>query len=403
MELQFELDEHAAHVDGDSVGSLDEAVLEALLAKKGRIEAKIDSLEAQARSTRYIQEYTKYYMRADACTSGDTRFGGLVGIGSEPHAQPQSQGSSKSAAREMEKLRWSVGPDRSRRQAACRAAAQDRSRVQALRYERNREESRLKEAIEDAAKYRAQMLPTELGDANALIVEEKEKLAAMRSVLQRTIPSSTSGRLAEYGRCDVDSCVLHKRTLESKAIHSDDGLMVESIGSRTHDPLSPDSNLVLVYLAPIRREREELYTTVQEMAQAHGHSSAELASLRGEIRNEAELLDREIEAATQLRLLLDQAHSRLEHFESLLLSSEEGQLLDEPIRYKALCPFFNTDVTSQLFLCIPMHITDIISSPRALPWATSAELSARAKQQPGRRSSYVESRFGEAAEKGSAC
>ena len=97
----------------------------------------------------------------------------------------------------MEKLRWSVGPDRSRRQAACRAAAQDRSRVQALRYERNREESRLKEAIEDAAKYRAQMLPTELGDANALIVEEKEKLAAMRSVLQRTIPSSTSGRLAE--------------------------------------------------------------------------------------------------------------------------------------------------------------------------------------------------------------
>ena len=147
----------------------------------------------------------------------------------------------------MEKLRWSVGPDRSRRQAACRAAAQDRSRVQALRYERNTEESRLQEAIEDAAKYRAQMLPTELGDANALIVEEKEKLAAMRSVLQRKIPSSTSGRLAEYGRCDVDSCVLHKRTLESKAIHSDDGLMVELIGSRTHDPLSPDSNLVPLY------------------------------------------------------------------------------------------------------------------------------------------------------------
>ena len=62
MELKFELDEHAAHVDGDSVGSLDEAVLEALLAKTGRIKAKIDSLEAQARSTRYIQEYilTKY-------------------------------------------------------------------------------------------------------------------------------------------------------------------------------------------------------------------------------------------------------------------------------------------------------------------------------------------------------
>ena len=89
MELQFELDEHAAHVDGDSVGSLDEAVLEALLAKKGRIEAKIDSLEAQARSTRYIQEYTKYYMRADACTSGDKSFGGLVGIGSdEPMHNP---------------------------------------------------------------------------------------------------------------------------------------------------------------------------------------------------------------------------------------------------------------------------------------------------------------------------
>ena len=91
MELKFELDEHAAHVDGDSVGSLDEAVLEALLAKKGRIEAKIDSLEAQARSTRYIQEYilTKYYMRADACTSGDKSFGGLVGIGSdEPMHNP---------------------------------------------------------------------------------------------------------------------------------------------------------------------------------------------------------------------------------------------------------------------------------------------------------------------------
>ena len=93
MELKFELDEHAAHVDGDSVGSLDEAVLEGLLAKKGRIEAKIDSLEAQARSTRYIQEYipsiTPEYMRADACTSGDKSFGGLVGIGSdEPMHNP---------------------------------------------------------------------------------------------------------------------------------------------------------------------------------------------------------------------------------------------------------------------------------------------------------------------------
>ena len=227
--------------------------------------------------------------------------------------------------------------------------------MQALRYERNREESRLKEAIEDAAKYRAQMLPTELGDANALIVEEKEKLAAMRSVLRRTIPSSTSGRLDEYGGCDVDSCVLHKRALESKEIHSDDGLMVDSIGSRTHDPLSPDSNLVQVYLAPIRREREELYTTAQEMAPAHGHSSAELASLRGEIRNEAELLDREIEAATQLRLQLDQAHSRLKHFESLLLSSEEGQLLDEHIRYKALSPLLtrmSNPSVSYAFLCI---------------------------------------------------
>ena len=91
MELKFELDEHAAHVDGDSVGSLDEAVLEALLAKTGRIKAKIDSLEAQARSTRYIQEniLTKNYMRADACTSGDKSFGGLVGIGSdEPMHNP---------------------------------------------------------------------------------------------------------------------------------------------------------------------------------------------------------------------------------------------------------------------------------------------------------------------------